>query len=304
MKKKPIDVLLIGALTAVVVGGAAILWKLQQPTPEVSYANGMPEVASGARDTASSLPDIARESSSAVGPDIQYPVEDIAGEVAPFPKIAEAVSDEERLHAGLLGIIGSKAMQSFVQTEGLIRKIVATVDNLPRAHASIILWPVPPTPGRFVVTAPAGSEESGPIAAENMNRYAPFVRFVETVDVRSVVNLYKRFYPAFQAAYADLGYPKHYFNDRLIQVIDHLLSTPVLEREQAQVQQTVVKGPIAMNQPWAHFVFADPALEGLSAGQKILIRIGPDQAQRLKNKLLAFRKALTRQPLPESASAP
>ena len=42
--------------------------------------------------------------------------------------------------------------------------------------------------------------------------------------------MYKQYYPLFQQAYVDLGYPEGYFNDRLVEVIDHLLATPGRDR--------------------------------------------------------------------------
>jgi len=94
------------------------------------------------------------------------------------------------------------------------------------------------------------------------------------------------FYPLFQKAYQDLGYPKGYFNYRLIEVIDHLLAAPD------------VPAPIALTQPKVLFEFADPSLEQLSAGQKIMIRIGPVNESRVKAKLADIRHALTGQTLP------
>jgi len=46
------------------------------------------------------------------------------------------------------------------------------------------------------------------------------------------------------------------------------------------------------------FEFADPSLEQLSAGQKIMIRIGPVNESRVKAKLADIRHALTGQTLP------
>jgi len=43
------------------------------------------------------------------------------------------------------------------------------------------------------------------------------------------------------------------------------------------------------------FEFADPELEAMSAGQKILVRIGIDNELRLKTKLREIRHALTAQ---------
>jgi hypothetical protein len=74
-----------------------------------------------------------------------------------------------------------------------------------------------------------------------------------------------------------------YFNDRVFEVIDHLLSTPD------------VTGPIALTQPKVLYEFADPQLQELSAGQKILVRMGPDNEARVKAKLREIRKLLQRQ---------
>ena len=68
-----------------------------------------------------------------------------------------------------------------------------------------------------------------------------------------------------------------YFNDRLVEAIDDLLKTPD------------VTGPIRLVRPKVFFEYADPALEGRSAGQKLLIRMGPDNAAAIKAKLRELR---------------
>jgi hypothetical protein len=40
-------------------------------------------------------------------------------------------------------------------------------------------------------------------------------------------------------------------------------------------------------------VFADPKLESLSAGQKIILRMGRENREKLKSKLREIRQALT-----------
>jgi hypothetical protein len=45
------------------------------------------------------------------------------------------------------------------------------------------------------------------------------------------------------------------------------------------------------------YQFADPALEGLPAGQKILIRMGPENASIIKAKLAELRAIVTAGPL-------
>jgi hypothetical protein len=59
-----------------------------------------------------------------------------------------------------------------------------------------------------------------------------------------------------------------------------------------KLRLTEVKGPIASLRPWVRYEFADPALESLSSGQKILLRVGPVNERRLKEKLGQLRSEL------------
>ena len=47
--------------------------------------------------------------------------------------------------------------------------------------------------------------------------------------------------------------------------------------------------------PWVRYEFADPALQSASAGQKILLRVGPVNQRRLKAQLRSLRAELVRQ---------
>jgi hypothetical protein len=102
------------------------------------------------------------------------------------------------------------------------------------------------------------------------------------LDSRRVVDAYVHMYPLFQNAYRELGYPKAYFNDRLILAIDNLLATPD------------VQGPILLAQPAVYYRYSDSRLEALSAGQKLLLRMGPENAAVIKKKLTELRKELMR----------
>ena len=120
------------------------------------------------------------------------------------------------------------------------------------------------------------------LSAQNAARYAPYVSGFEAIRTDAMVAMYKRYYPLFQQAYVELGYPNGYFNDRLVEVIDHLLATPE------------VAGPIRLKQPKVLYEFADPDLEERSAGQKLLIRMGTANAARVKAKLKEIRDKVAR----------
>jgi hypothetical protein len=219
-----------------------------------------------------------------VEPAIKHPIEEARPEGAE-PSAAAAVlpsldESDPAVDGALASLAGGSALDQFVQRTGVIRRIVATVDNLPRQRAPVRAWPIKPVGGAFVTLRAGDGVYLDP---RNYRRYEPFVRFAESIDTGRAVALYVRFYPLLQQAYRELGYPEGHFNDRLVEVVDHLLATPE------------VQGPTRLAQPFVLWTFADPALEARSAGQKTLVRIGPENAQRLKAKLRDVRRQVTRQ---------
>ena len=54
-----------------------------------------------------------------------------------------------------------------------------------------------------------------------------------------------------------------------------------------------ITGPIELVRPNVMYVFADPKLEALPAGQKLLIRMGADNATVVKAKLMELRAIIT-----------
>jgi len=268
-------VLLVLAIAAAVVG-AALLWQnMSKPVPELP-----------APPPAATVPGDAHTAEAPPEPAIKYPLE-VPAAAAPL-----AAAD---IGAALTELVGRKALMSFFQIDDFARRFVATVDNLGRSYAPPMLWPVHPTPGQFTVEQRG---DSPVIGADNSLRYTPLVLLAEAVDTGRAVDLYVRMYPLLQRAYEELGYPKRTFNDRLIEVVDQLLATPNAPEQGLKVRLTEVKGSVPSVRPWVRYEFADPALESLSAGQKILLRVGPVNQRRLKAKLAGIRQELIKRVTP------
>lgn len=212
---------------------------------------------------------------------IDPPVRTGAGDLVPLPPLDD--SDSYFL-LELTDIFGTGVGRLLV-SDALIDKFVATVDNLPRGHVAEAARPV----GRLADTFIADSQgDSGPyyLSPENYARYDVLVRLIAGADLDAVNDMYRRYYPLFQESYERLGYPNAYFNDRVVQVIDHLLATPVREDALELVRPNVL------------YEFADPDLEALSSGQKLLLRIGPDHAERIKQVLTEFRALVAADGMP------
>jgi hypothetical protein len=152
------------------------------------------------------------------------------------------------------------------------------VDNLPRERVAPDQWPIRPVPGKLLVDNDTGGPTLSP---KNSARYSAHVALAESVPPRKLVDVYIRYYPLFQTAYGELGYPSGYFNDRLIEVIDHLLATP----------ETSI--PIRLAQPSLRYEYANDDLQNRSVGQKALLRMGPENAGRIKNVLREIRREIT-----------
>lgn len=194
----------------------------------------------------------------------------------------------DQIGSAVTKFLGSKAALTFFQLTDFPRKFVATVDNLGRSHAPPVAWPISPTEGRFTVQTLDGVTV---VSSDNGLRYTPLVLLLESINVGLAVDLYVRMYPVLQQTYVDLGYPDRQFNDRLLQIINHLLLTPRAPQVMA-VQLTEVKGPIPSLRPWVRYEFAAPALESLSSGQKIMLRVGSVNQNRLKATLSTLRQEI------------
>ena len=259
----------------VVIGAALFFWpageKPKEPVKE---------------DTSAATKDNLQLPGEAEEPKIQYPVPGDAGKpegaITQSPKEktqlpgldeSDAFIEEEFRH-----LYDEQKFWGLFLLKDVIRNMVVTIDNMTGPKLPQKYSFTRPPAGQFTVTRDAAGSEF--IDPKNYSRYRLYIELAETADIQRFVSFYVRYYPLFQHAYRDLGYPDRYFNDRFIAVLDHLLAAPE------------IRVPVQLVRPKVFYMFADPALEGLSAGQKILVRIGPENAARVKARLKELRQAL------------
>ena len=206
----------------------------------------------------------------------------------PLPPLTESDTYAQQK---LAGVVGEAATMQYFVDEGMVARAVASVDalgsrqvpgNIQAVHGPAegfvaVEDPNPPTVIKNEQGDPMPQYLSDPA---NQGRYIAYVEMLETLDADSFAAVYSRNYPLFQQAWRELGYVDADFNDRLEEVIDELLATPEVEE------------PYRLVKPEAVYLFADEELESLTAGQKILIRMGSENAARVKSSLLEIRKAL------------
>lgn len=249
----------------VVTGGAVALWYFRaQPEPAPSRPALGPTPV---EEPAEEAPGRPLHPLPEDGDDGE-PVRDLR----PLPALDES---DEYFRLELEDLFGAGIGDALVAS-GLIERVVATVDNLPRERVAERIRPLASLEEPFAV-AEGADGESLTLDERTHRRYDALIERFMNADLDAAVELYRRYYPLFQKAYVVQGYPEGYFNDRLVEVIDHLLATPEVEP------------PIPLERPHVLYEFANPELENLSGGQKLMLRLGPDNAARVKQRLRALR---------------
>jgi hypothetical protein len=185
---------------------------------------------------------------------------------------------------------------AWLTTNGLIRNFTVSVANVaegvtPARHLGVLR---PSSP--FVVTERGGDLYIDPRSFE---RYDTLAAAAASIDPAGAARLYATLKPRIEEAYRELGVTATSFDRALEHSIVSLLETPVL-----------ADGPIRVRREnqGIGYGFADPALEGLTAAQKQLLRMGPRNAQTIQASLRAIALALgipaERLPRPRAARAP
>lgn len=252
------NILIVGAVVIILGGVAAyFFWPQTQPVSEPVHVQAPPLAPPPAPTPPPPPPQVI--------------------ETPPAPPLPTLADSDKFILDALAGLVGNKSLMKLFHTDRFIHNFVATIDNLPGRRAPMSVMPVDPAHGKFVT---AGTESDLTISPKNAARYTPYVRIAAAVDAKKLVGLYVRLYPLFQQAYEELGYPKKYFNDRLIVVLDDLLAAPT------------VKGPVKLVQPNVFYQFAVPSLEKRSIGQRILMRLGSKNEATVKAKLREIKQEL------------
>jgi len=194
---------------------------------------------------------------------------------------------------GLIGELSSNpTLGQWLKNKDLIRKFVAAVDEIangqsprPQMDFFVLAGPFPTLSKNGVTTLdPAGYD-----------RYNIIADIFDSVSTAGCARLYGGLRPLLQAAYRELGYPKEDFHLTLQKAIVEILKVPVVDE------------PITLEKKIASYAMTDPKLEDLSAAQKHVLRMGPENLQLIQVKLreigLALGFADAQLPKPKAASS-
>lgn len=174
-------------------------------------------------------------------------------------------------------IFSSGVLEDWLRDERIVERLVVTINSMDGPAISLRFWPV-----QHIEGLPTIEREGDTLRWSEVNteRYRPLIEILRSTDPEEVAQVYFHSYPLFQQAYDSLGLEDAHFNDRLVEIVDHLLGAPEVEPG------------FEVKQPKVLYEFADPALEAESWGRKLLMRMGPDNAAVVKDWLRTLRREL------------
>lgn len=202
-------------------------------------------------------------------------VEELPTELVELPSLNDS---DDFVFEGLRALQNGAALIRVLADEQLIRSIVVFVDNISRGD-----FPQNGLPYKRI-----GQEMSVRNIDENLfvmdasahDRFNQIIDTFVAVDTEQAMILYRTLQPLFQQAYAEIGSRNVNFDDTLRSAINAVLRSPNIE------------GPYQLVKPSVMFLYADANIENMEEMQKQLIRIGPENTEKLKAKLRQFSEQL------------
>ena len=198
----------------------------------------------------------------------------------PKPKHPAMAESDTWLKKELTDMLMGAPVLKLVTPQDKVSNFVVFVDNASRGDVVATFSPLAEPEGEFIVQQLDGPELNYRLDPKTYERYNPYAEFITSMPVEQSVAMYQLLSPLITESYQELGYDDNGFDNKLIETIDLLLETPVIE------------GDILLVSPSVMYEFADPALEQLLPIQKLLLRMGPNNQKRIQAALRTFKNAL------------
>lgn len=171
--------------------------------------------------------------------------------------------------------VSSRLLTLFVN-EQLVDNLVVFVDSAQKGQLHQQFSPLVAPSGKYQTKVTQDYPITYTVDTRSYARYTPYQQLLTALPVSQSVALYQELLPEIAKSYRSLGYDDDKFHLSLLALLQDLIDTPV------------PTGAPELHAPSAMFEYKDQALEQLLPVQKLLIRMGPDNQQKVQQKLQQF----------------
>lgn len=204
------------------------------------------------------------------------PTPDPIGEVVDLPPLN---TSDPFVMERVTGMESGDTLTNFIATEDVVRRFVVFAENVSDGSLPQLDYPVRRLPQAMAVRElDENLYEMQPISYQ---RFTPIVDAVAAMEPEQGMAMYRVLKPLLQEAYAEIGFPNRNFDDVVVKAIDEILTARTAE------------GPFQLVKPKVMYVYADAEVESMSPVEKQLLRMGPENAKKLKAALERYKELLT-----------
>ena len=197
--------------------------------------------------------------------------------VAPPPPVVTEETADSYAREIIDSINGGKALKQFVAGNYVVERTVAIVDALRRGEVPYKLLPVGKPASAFPISDDGLRVTMDP---EGFARYDAFANWVNSLDVDAITATFNDYESLATAALANMGVNDFDIRGAALAATTQILATPSLP-DGAELMRNE-----------ANWVYMDPELESLTALQKQVLRMGPENAELVQQKARELRGAL------------
>jgi len=196
------------------------------------------------------------------------------------------------LSSKLESLISSKNLVNLVITEGLIRRFVIFTDSMTRGEVIYKYSPLQSPGIKFSLNESDDSNNEDIVNQANKkikswqwdesttDRFTTYIDLVSTLSTKEYLALYREMKPLIDQVYSELGYPSDDFTYTLIDALNHIIDFKMPIKTLALTRSSVM------------YKFKDESVESLQDIDKLLIRLGDKNMNKLVPLLINIRDEL------------
>lgn len=165
----------------------------------------------------------------------------------------------------------------WLSSSDVIRRIVSYIDGLSRGVILDKIFPLSPPKNKLIIHMDDGKIW---LNAGNYERYDQTIKVILSLDIKLLAKMFHFSRPLLETAFSELGYTPRQMDGIILRALDQILETPVIYE------------PIPLTRDSVTYKFEQPEIESLKPIQKQLIRSGPTNTEKIKNKAALLKKFL------------
>ena len=165
----------------------------------------------------------------------------------------------------------------WLSSSDVIRRIVSYIDGLSRGVILDKILPLSPPKNKLIIHMDDGKIW---LNAGNYERYDQTIKVILSLDIKLLAKMFHFSRPLLETAFSELGYTPRQMDGIILRALDQILETPVIYE------------PIPLTRDSVTYKFEQPEIESLKPIQKQLIRSGPTNTEKIKNKAALLKKFL------------